>query len=365
MQLDVASPPVSTRTIMWLASCAKLVTTVAALQCVERGLFQLDDFSDVDRLLPEWSSPFIISGLKPDGTPDLIPAKEKITLRRLLSHASGIAYDFLVPDLMAWRKSRNEGSITTQANIIDAFAIPLVAEPDSTFTYGGGVDVAGLMVARANGCTLEEYMRKNIFDVLGMNDTSFHVTHNDIGNQLMPMTTRLPPNEHLVAGLTKDAPFLPTLAPNDHFGGIGLFGHTEDFLKLLKSVLRNDGQLLKSHSIDTMFTPSLSAASQDVLNQALSIPPVAAIMIPGEPPIGTLGAGEWTYGLGGIIALHDAENGLKAGNMRWGGAPNLKWWIDRKGGTCGIFSTQLYPTGEQRHALLGKMFQEDVIRRFT
>lgn len=61
----------------------------------------------------------------------------------------------------------------------------------------------------------------------------------------------------------------------------------------------------------------------------------------------------------------DADGGLKAGMLRWGGAPNLKWWIDREGGTCGIFATQLSPAGELRHAPLGKMFEREVVAMYT
>lgn len=85
LQLDIDSPPVTTKTIFWLASCTKLVTVVAALQCVERGLFALDDPDDVHRLLPEWRDPKILSGWTDDDKPILIPAKENITLRSLLT----------------------------------------------------------------------------------------------------------------------------------------------------------------------------------------------------------------------------------------------------------------------------------------
>ena len=85
----------------------------------------------------------------------------------------------------------------------------------------------------------------------------------------------------------------------------------------------------------------------------------------GEPMVGTPGAGEWTHGIGGLIGLQKGETRMEPGLLRWGGAPNLKWWIDRKGGTCGIFATQLYPAGELKHAFLGKMFQEEMAAHFS
>ena len=49
--LDGKDEALKTDAVFWLASCTKLMTTVAAMQCVERGLFTLDE--DIVRLLPE------------------------------------------------------------------------------------------------------------------------------------------------------------------------------------------------------------------------------------------------------------------------------------------------------------------------
>ncbi|KAF2832734.1 beta-lactamase/transpeptidase-like protein [Ophiobolus disseminans] len=365
LQLDPSSPPVSVKTVMWLASCNKLVTTIAALQCIERGQFTLDDPTDVERLLPEWKDPEILTGFTEDGKPILQPAKEKMTLQQLLTHTSGVAYDFFHPLLIAWRQGRGEGPLTMRTPIVEGFTHPLIAEPGAAWMYGAGLDLVGLMVARANTTTLEAYMRENIFDVLGMDDTSFRPKErNNMVDRLMPITTRLPSGE-LVDRVEPDAPLVVPVEPTDDFGGGGLFGTAEDFLEVLKSILHGDGKLLKSESIDLMFTPALSEAQQATLDGLLSILMAAAIMIPGEPVLGTPGAGEWTHGIGGLIGLHKEEGSFEPGWLKWGGAPNLKWWIDRKGGTCGIFATQLYPAGELKHAFLGKMFEREMVAHFS
>ncbi|KAF2468671.1 beta-lactamase/transpeptidase-like protein [Lindgomyces ingoldianus] len=364
MQLIPGSPPVSTKTVMWLASCTKLIATIAALQCVERGLFDLDSPADVDRLLPEWKGTQILTGFDNE-KPVLQDAKEKITLKQLLNHTSGLTYDFF-PELLRWRKSRGESPLTSRGPITEIFTHPLIFEPGTSFAYGPGLDLAGLMVAGANGCTLEEYMRKNIFDVLGMDDTSFHPReYNDLATRLMPITARISPNGPLADGENLYSPAqLLHLEAQDEYGGGGLFGTAEDYLKLLKSILRNDGQLLKTGSIDLMFTPSISPSSKDALNKWLSDPAYASAAIPGEPPVGTAGCGEWTHGIGGLIGLTDKEGGLKSPWLQWGGAPNLKWWIDRENGSCGIFATQLGPPGEGKHQVLTNLFQKEMSRIF-
>jgi CubicO group peptidase (beta-lactamase class C family) len=353
---------------MWLASCSKLVTTVAALQCVERGLFDLNSIADVERLLPEWNNAQLLTGFAEDGQALLQLAKEKTTLARLLTHTSGMTYDFF-PALIPWRASRGEPLIVMDGPLTEVFQLPLVCEPGEGFAYGAGLDLVGLMVARANSCTLEEYFRKHIFSVLGMNDTSFYPkTIDNLSERLMQMTSRPSPDGPLIHGSDPGSALshMP-LDPKDEFGGAGLFGTAADFLKLLKSIQRDDGQLLKSETIDLMFQPSISTSSTAALRDTLSIDAYATIMAPGEPLVGTPGGGEWSHGLGGLLGLTEKEDGsgLKAPWMQWGGAPNLKWWIDRKGGSCGIFATQLLPAGEKKHQVLWTLFQNEMARKFA
>ncbi|KAH6621990.1 putative transesterase [Boeremia exigua] len=355
------SPAVTTKTVMWLASCSKLATTVAALQCVERGLFSLDSTADIERLMPEWASLEVLS-FDGDGKPILTPTKEKITLRRLLNHTSGLAYD-IFPPLLQWRQSRGETSQFMRSPITECAVQPLIFEPGSAFAYGTGLDVAGLMVARANNSSFESYLRLNIFDVLGMHDTSFHISHNDIGERLMPLSSRPSPDGPLEEMDPTVSTMKQPVNAKDDFGGSGLFGTAEDYLKLLKSILRDDGKLLTSQSVDLMFQSSLSPQTKASLHNNLSIPDLAKVVIPGEPVIGSPGAGDWNHGLGGLIGLHESSDGFESRWMQWVGGPNLKWWIDRKGGTCGFYATQLLPPGENKSVHLQKIFQKEVMSR--
>lgn len=68
----------------WIASCTKLLTTIAALQCVELGLFSLDSAEDVRRLIPERAEfNEIIRGADESGEPLLEKATTDLTLRDL------------------------------------------------------------------------------------------------------------------------------------------------------------------------------------------------------------------------------------------------------------------------------------------
>lgn len=101
---STANGPVTVDSTMWIASCTKLVTTVAVLQCVEKGLIKLDD--PVAPLLPELADPDVLYGFDENtNAPLMRKAKNKITMRQLLTHSSGLAHDSFHPLLIKWRES--------------------------------------------------------------------------------------------------------------------------------------------------------------------------------------------------------------------------------------------------------------------
>jgi CubicO group peptidase (beta-lactamase class C family) len=82
------------------------MTAISALQCVERGLLNLDE--DVSSILPEWKTPQILVGFEEDsGKPILKEAENKLTLRMLLTHQTGLGYGFSAPELGRYCKYAN------------------------------------------------------------------------------------------------------------------------------------------------------------------------------------------------------------------------------------------------------------------
>lgn len=76
--------PMDSESIFWIASCTKLVTSIACLQLVERRLIDLDDGEALESILPELKSVQVLSGN--DDNFNLVPKCRKISLRMLLSH---------------------------------------------------------------------------------------------------------------------------------------------------------------------------------------------------------------------------------------------------------------------------------------
>lgn len=85
--LDSADP-MTLDTVFWIASCTKLLATMACMQAVEQGLLKLDDHKQVYDLCPELEK---VKVLKDDGT--LVEKERDITLRMLLTHTAGFGYE--------------------------------------------------------------------------------------------------------------------------------------------------------------------------------------------------------------------------------------------------------------------------------
>lgn len=83
--------PMTLDTVFWIASCTKLLATIACMQACEQGKLKLDNAQFVYKVCPELEK---VQVLQDDGT--LVPKKKEITLRMLLSHTAGFGYELWV-----------------------------------------------------------------------------------------------------------------------------------------------------------------------------------------------------------------------------------------------------------------------------
>lgn len=207
----------------------------------------LDD--EIETILPELKDPEIIL---PDSTAAfrLERAKNKITVRHLLTHTSGISYDAMHPLLVAWRQSRGEQPLVMSGRTIEAFSLPLLFEPGTSWVYGAGLDWAGVLVERLSNMKLATYMEEHLFRPLGLTNTTLHIKER-------PDMRRLLAQMFLRTEEGKLAP-IPSPYPEDaqeSSGGMGLITTTSDFVKILTDLLKDSPVLLKAESVTAMFTP--------------------------------------------------------------------------------------------------------------
>jgi CubicO group peptidase (beta-lactamase class C family) len=175
---DVASAtPLQRDSIFRIASLSKPVTAAATMSLWEDGLFQLDD--PISKVAPEFENMRVLR--TPASAPDdTIPATRQITFDDLLTHRSGLTYGSLHagPLADAFAKALG-GDIDTDVPadiwINNLATLPLLVQPGSGFCYGHSSDLLGLLIARIEGATVGEVLRRRIFDKLGMADTFFTV----------------------------------------------------------------------------------------------------------------------------------------------------------------------------------------------
>ena len=106
----------------------------------------------------------------------------------------------------------------------------------------------------------------------------------------------------------------------DDSGGAGVFSTASDILKLLKSLLRKDGKVIKPETTNLLFTPQLGQGSIQALEERLRNPATKLGVTFGlEDDIAL------NHGLGGLLVLSDIDTGRKKNSLQWGGLPNLAW----------------------------------------
>ncbi|KAI1461199.1 beta-lactamase family protein [Annulohypoxylon moriforme] len=335
--------------VLALASMSKLITSVAAAQLIEKGLVTLDE--DLSPLLPSLAKQEILTGFSDDGTPITRKRKNPITLRTLLTHSSGIAYTFFDPLLARyaeWKKpSLNPGTVD------ETFDLPLMFEPGEGYMYGSSIDRVGQLVEKLTGQNLEEYMKQNIWEPLGMTSTTFFPReHPDIQARQVPMGFRNS-DTGAVAETGEQAWFEKGL--KEPFGGQGIYTTMPDYMKLLHSLLVDDEKVLKKETAALFFQPQLSPASKESLLKIMRGP---------EWTIGTFPeTNEYDWSLGGILIDGDKHEFRRKNTMIWSGAANTFWFIDRTAGVCGVFGVQIMPSFDAKAKALMAAFEEDVYRR--
>jgi CubicO group peptidase (beta-lactamase class C family) len=340
--------PVTEDSLFWIASCTKLLTSLCILQLVEQGKIELDQA--VGDILPELARPEILEGFDPDGKPRLKAATRKIEVRHLTTHTSGMAYGFLSEEIMAWQKSQGIEQKDIDGDIIKSYSSPLLFEPGTQWMYSPGLDWAGLLIARVAGeKDLGTYMEKHLWGPLGIKkgDMAFRLddlglSQADLDERLVGISLRKQGDGSLVPLPTTGPGSFRGLNPKDCLGGGGIIATPAAYLKVLDSLLRNDGKIVKPETLDKyMLEPQLVAdkigtGAYESLMKTFDTMVGSKMLTGGLPLPNEEGAHEYQHGLLGLL---DREKGGKSDQewtLTWGGLPNLFWHVNRTDGVAGM-----------------------------
>jgi CubicO group peptidase (beta-lactamase class C family) len=324
--------PMRTDTIFRIMSMTKPVTSVAVMMLYEEGKLFLTD--PVAKFIPAFKSAQVLE----QGADKPVPARRAITIRDLLSHRSGISYNFLNggPVGASYRKSGvTDGFTTTPMTLAEGIdklaAEPLIAHPGAAFNYSLSTDVLGRVVEVASGQPFDVFLRERIFKPLKMVDTDFTVPEAkwsrlatvyspDGAGGIRPM------KDPESFGNAVFGPVASYKSKTYFSGGAGLVSTAADYSRFAQMLLNGgsfDGaQILSPKSIELM-----------TANHTADL-----------PPGGLLGPGTG-FGLGFRVVTDNALTGALGSNGRYGwlGIYGTEFWIDPKERLIAIVLVQRYP----------------------
>ena len=226
LNYDADSPPATTGTIYDIASLTKVVvTTTAAMILFDEGKLDLD--APVARYLPGFTG----------------PDKDRVTVRHLLAHASGI--DWWAP------LYREISGVDSYVERIET--MPLVSAPGTKELYSDlGITLLGAILERISGVPLDDFVTTRVLQPLGMTDTRYRPPP-----ELLP---RIAPTENdpwrgrVVRGEVHDenAAAMGGVAPH-----AGLFSTAPDLARFAQMMLAGgtfEGHRIVRHTTVELFT---------------------------------------------------------------------------------------------------------------
>jgi CubicO group peptidase (beta-lactamase class C family) len=296
--------PISGETYYWIYSVSKLITCAAAMQLIEGGSINLDD--PVYEYLPEYKD------MKVRESSGVRPARNKITIRHLLSMQSGLNYNINAPSIVQILKETNGQASTRQ--LIKALAKePLDFEPGTRFQYSLSHDVLGAVIEVVSGKPLDCYIEEKILLPLDMYNTGFELTPEKQDGMSEQFLYNVLSKTSKSISAVNDYVF----TPNYKSGGAGLISTVEDVILFLDAMCNggvgaNGNRILAKESIDLMRTDQLSdIAREDYIKMDYN-------------------RYGYSYGLGGRVLVDKSMTNAKSpvGEFGWDGAAGASALID-------------------------------------
>ena len=320
-------------TIFRIASQTKAIVSTGIMMLQERGALQISD--PLSRYFPEWADARVAVA-KTGGGYDLVPLARPITLRDLLTHTSGIGYGgfggpppvanqaWVDAGITGWYFASNDEPIAETVKRMAA--LPQQAQPGTQWIYGYNLDILGAVIEVASGQDLATFLRTEIFEPLGMDDTQFYVERADAdrlavvyqpkaGGGIEPVPAA---GSMLGQGEYVDGPRA------SYSGGAGLTSTAADYAKFLQMTLNggefNGVRLLSPKTIELMTTDHIDG-------------------IAFQPGNG--------MGLGFSVLEDLGARGTpgSVGEYGWGGAYHSQYWVDPVENLVVVYLTQLLNAG--------------------
>ena len=261
----VAGKPMTRDTMFRIASMTKPITSVAILMLMEEGKLKLDD--PITKWAPEFANLKVLK--EATGPLDaLYDSPRDITIDDLMTHRSGLAYNFTSVGPIAYAYDKALGSPLVNALTPDDWMaklgqLPLSYPPGERFHYSHATDVLGFLVGRIAGTTFPQFLQDRIFGPLGMVDTDFWCPPEK--RDRMAKLYKINPTTDTM----EDVSF-PHLDAQPAFcgGGGGLISTADDYLTFARLMLGrgelNSVRLISETTFDLMTANRLTPQQREI-----------------------------------------------------------------------------------------------------
>ena len=325
-----AARPMRRDALIQIYSMTKPVTGVALMQLWEQGKFGLDD--PLVHYLPEFAQTKVFAGVDSAGRPILRAPDRPILVRDILRHTAGFGYEpgASFPE-QEWARldPLNPGHDLAEFGRRLAH-VPLLFDPGRQWRYSAAVDVQALLVERLSGVPFETYVRRNIFDPLGMVDSGWTQPESRIAR--LAAVYKKGADGKLGRGTEQEQRGLNfSRSRKLTMGGSGIASTADDYMRFARMLL-NEGSLdgvriLKPSTVRLMATDQLDPR---VTERAW-----------------LTGKGNGGFGIDLFVRTGQpkdaSENRGAVGEYFWDGLASTLFWVDPANKLTAVFLVQVIP----------------------
>ena len=316
---DPGAPAAGPDSLWRVYSMTKPITAMAAMKLVEQGKLKLDE--PISDFIPAFKTMRVL--VSPATSLETRPATHSITVRELLTHTSGLTYQFFgnAPIFQDYaRLGLLGGRVGPEASkaqpaTLEQFAdrvaaVPLLSEPGTEWHYSISLDVLGRVIEVASGMPFGRFVQQNVLDPLGMTSTFWTVPQADAGRLATAYYWKS--DQRLPFEIGASSMWLQP--PLVDYGGSGLVASARDYDRFLQ-MLANGGSV---GGVRVLKPATVKLALSNLL------PPGVQILGNVTPaPVAAEG-----FGAGGELFLRNVPGGVDAGTYGWFGAAGSFAFLD-------------------------------------
>ncbi len=309
-----------------MASMTKPITAVAILIQVGKGKISIED--PLEKYFPEFGN-MTVERLEKGIPVSLGRSEKKVTVFNLLTHTSGIGTDVIGDYYTSKMTADDKKDLSSVISCYSKMPLAFMPYTEQLYSPVAAFDILAGIVEQTSGMKYDEFLKKELFEPLGMTDTVFTPTQ-DQWNRMIGMHNKAD-GKNVLGYMPQGCVFADF--PTTYFcGGAGLISTLSDYSKFAEMLRRNDGAIVRTELIDAMRTAQLSS---DIMP----------------------GSQVWGYGV--RVIIDNTYVNLPRGAFGWSGAYGTHFWVDPENEITAVYMKNSHYDGGAG-AVTSSCFEIDV-----